>query len=331
MRAIVISKPGGPEVLQLREIANPRPERGEALVRVMATAVNRADVLQRMGRYPAPSECLADVPGLEFAGVVESVGTGVTEVKEGDRVFGLIGGGSYCERVVVHARTLISIPSNMSFVDAAAIPEAFITAYDAMVLQCELTSGETMLVSAVGSGVGTASIQIASAIGATSIGTARSHTKIDTAKKLGLTHGIVLDEEKFAKQVMDLTDGRGVDVVIELVGGDYLKDDVACAAKKGRIIIVGLLRGARTELDMGQVLSKRLRILGTTLRARPLEEKIQVSQSFAKHMVPLFESGKLKPVVDKVFKLEEASKAHSYMESNSNFGKIILTMSETDI
>ncbi len=326
MRAIVISKPGGPEVLQLKEIADPRPERGEALVRVMATAVNRADVLQRLGKYPAPSDCRADVPGLEFAGVVESVGSGVSEAEQGDRVFGLIGGGSYCERVVVHARTLIRIPANLSFVDAAAVPEAFITAYDAMVLQCGLTSGETMLISAVGSGVGTAAIQIANAIGATSIGTARSQNKIDTAKELGLTHGIVLEEEKFAKQVMQLTEGRGVDVVIELVGGDYLKDDITCAARKARIIIVGLLRGARTELDMGQVLSKRLKVLGTTLRARPIEEKIQVSQSFAKHVVPLFEAGKLKPVVDRVFKLEEAAEAHQYMESNSNFGKIILSM-----
>lgn len=325
MRAIVIAKPGGPEVLQLKEIADPKPQRGEALVRVMATAINRADVLQRMGKYPAPSDCLADVPGLEFAGVVEDIGAGVTDVKEGDRVFGLIGGGSYCERVVVHARTLIRIPANLSFVDAAAVPEAFITAYDAMVLQCGLTSGEKMLVSAVGSGVGTAAIQIGNALGATTVGTARSHSKIDAAKQLGLHHGIVAEDEKFAKQVMEIVEA-GVDVVIELVGGDYLKEDVACAARKGRIIIVGLLRGARSELDLGQVLSKRLRIFGTTLRARPIEEKIEVSQSFARHMVPLFEAGKLKPVVDKVFKLEDASAAHAYMESNSNFGKIILSM-----
>lgn len=328
MRAIVIARPGGPDVLQLKEIPDPQPQRGEALVRVMATAINRADVLQRMGKYPPPSDCLADVPGLEFAGVVESIASGVSEVKEGDRVFGLIGGGSYCERVVVHARTLIPIPGNLSFVEAAAVPEAFITAYDAMVLQCGLTSGETILISAVGSGVGTAAIQIACAIGATGVGTARSKNKIDTAKELGLHHAIVLEDEKFAKQVLEVTDGRGVDVVLELVGGDYLKEDVSCTARKGRIIIVGLLRGAKAELDMGQVLSKRLRILGTTLRARPIEEKIQVSQSFARHVIPMFESGRLKPVVDKVFKLDEAAAAHTYMESNSNFGKIILSMDE---
>jgi putative PIG3 family NAD(P)H quinone oxidoreductase len=324
MRAVVICEPGGPEVLELRERPTPEPSRGEARVRVRATAVNRADLLQRMGLYPAPPGSPPDVPGLEFAGEVDAVGEGVTEVAPGDRVFGLAGGGAYAEAIVVHARTLARMPAGMTFTDAAAIPEAFITAYDAMVSQCGLASGETLLVSAVGSGVGTAAVQIARAIGARCIGTARTRDKVDRARALGMHDGIVVEGGRFADAVREKTAGRGFDVALELVGGGYVAEDVACAAPKARIALVGLMAGAHVDVDIGMLLRKRLTVKGTVLRARPIEEKIEATRLFARHVVPLFEAGALKAVVDRVLPLPKAAEAHAYVASNEGFGKVVL-------
>ncbi|MGO9712221.1 MAG: NAD(P)H-quinone oxidoreductase, partial [Polyangiaceae bacterium] len=277
MRAIVIREPGGPEVLELRQVPTPIPQRGEARVRVRATAVNRADLLQRMGAYPAPLDSPRDIPGLELAGEVDAVGEGVASVRVGDRVFGLAGGGTYAEQVVVPARTLVRLPEGLSFAEGAAIPEAFVTAYDAMVTQAGLAAGETVLVHAVGSGVGTAAVQIARAIGAFSIGTARSAAKLDRARPMGLGEGIVVEGGKLADRVNAITGSRGVDVVVELVGGGYVAEDLACVAPRGRIVVVGLLAGARAELDLGLLLRKRVEIRGTVLRSRPLEEKIDAA------------------------------------------------------
>jgi NADPH2:quinone reductase len=327
MRAIVITKPGGPEVLALRDVASPVPSRGEVRVRVRATALNRADLLQRMGAYPAPPDAPADIPGMELAGEVDALGEGVTDLAVGDRVFGLVGGGSYAEQVVAHARTMSKMPDAMSFEDAAAIPEAFITAYDAMVTQAGLASGESILVTAVGSGVGTAAAQLSRALGARCIGTARTAAKLERARALGVDEGIVPDEAgHFADAARKATGGRGVDVVLELVGGAYLAEDVACAAPRGRIVLVGLMAGARVDLDLSAVLRKRLVVRGTMLRMRPLEEKIAVAQSFARHVVPLFAAGKLRAVVDDVLPLERAADAHARMASNEGFGKIVLTV-----
>src|SRR5690349_16874225 len=221
MKAIVISKPGGPEVLELREVASPEPGRGEVRVRVRATAVNRADLLQRMGVYPPPPDVPQDIPGLEFAGEIDAVGEATAGWRVGDRVFGLCGGGTYAEQLVAHGRAVARIPDGMSFTDAAAVPEAFLTAWDAMVAQAGLRSGEWVLVSAVGSGVGTAAVQIARALGARSIGTARTAAKLDRARALGLDEGVVAEGGKFAARVNELTGGRGADVVVELVGGGY--------------------------------------------------------------------------------------------------------------
>ncbi len=209
MRAIVIREPGGPEVLELRNVPTPIPQRGEARVRVRATAVNRADLVQRVGAYPAPPDAPRDIPGLELAGEVDAIGEGVTAVKVGDRVFGLAGGGTYAEQVVVHARTLVRMPEGLAFAEAAAIPEAFVTAYDAMVVQGGLAAGETVLVHAAGSGVGTAAIQIARVVGAFPIGTARSASKLDRARPMGLSEGILVEEGKFAEKVSAVTAGRG--------------------------------------------------------------------------------------------------------------------------
>jgi len=322
MRAIVIAN----QALELRDVATPEPERGELRVRVRATAVNRADLLQRMGLYLAPPDAPADIPGLEYAGEVDTVGGGVDGWKPGDRVFGLAGGGTYAERLIVPARAAARLPDGLSFEDAAAIPEAFITAWDAMVTQCGLAAGETVLVSAVGSGVGTAAVQIARAVGARAIGTARTADKLERARALGMTHGLVPDGARFADDVRAATGGRGADVVLELVGGAYAAEDLSAMAPGGRLVIVGLLGGPRAELDLALILRKRLVVRGTVLRSRPLEEKIAAMQAFARHVVPLIESGALRPVIDQVLPLAEAAQAHARVASNQGFGKVVLTI-----
>jgi putative PIG3 family NAD(P)H quinone oxidoreductase len=324
MRAIVIREPGGPEVLEIRDVPRPEPSRGEVRVKVGATAVNRADLLQRMGTYPAPPGSPSDIPGLEVAGEVDSVGADVTELSHGDRVMGLVGGGGYAEFVVAHARTLSRMPAGMSFADAAAIPEAFLTAWDAIVAQARLSSGETVLVHAAGSGVGTAGVQIARAIGARPIGTLRTPQKLGRARELGLVDGIVVEGAKFADEVLARTVGRGVDVVLELVGGAYVAQDLLCLAHRGRIVVVGTMGGGRVDLDLSLLMRKRAELRGTMLRSRPLEEKIVAGQALQRHLVPLFESGALRPVVDRVLPLSRAADAHRLMQNNDAFGKLVL-------
>ncbi len=324
MHAIVVTRPGGPDVLQLATVPDPSPARGEVLVRVRATAVNRADLLQRMGMYPAPPGAPADIPGLEFAGEVQSVGQDVTEWTPGDRVFGLAGGGTYAEQIVLPARTLARMPRNLDFVSAAAVPEAFLTAYDAMVLQGRLAAGERVLIHAVGSGVGTAAVQLASAIGARPLGTARSRDKLDRATALGLVHGVVPDHGRFADAIGAFVGPDAVDLVLELVGGDYLAEDLKCLRPRGRIILVGLMAGRRVDVDLGAVLGKRLTITGTVLRSRPLEEKILAARALQANLVPLFENGRLAPVVDRVLPLASAREAHALLERNETFGKLVL-------
>jgi putative PIG3 family NAD(P)H quinone oxidoreductase len=327
VKAIVIGRFGGPEVLELRDVATPAPGRGEVRVRVRATAVNRADLIQRAGGYPAPPDAPPDIPGLELAGEVDAVGEAVTDVAAGDRVFGLSGGGAYAEAIVVHARTVTRVPDGMSFTDAAAVPEAFITAWDAMVVQAELRAGESVLIHAAGSGVGTAAAQIARAIGARAIGTARTRDKLERARALGLDEGIAVEGGGgFADAVLAATGGRGADVVLELVGGAYLAEDLRCTAPRGRIVLIGLMAGARAELDLGRILSRRLRVIGTMLRGRPLEEKIAAVQALGRNLVPLFARGALRPTVDRVFPLAEAAAAHAYVASNAGFGKVVLSV-----
>ena len=320
MRAIAITKPGGPEVLSLVERPLPEPSRGEVRVRVRATAVNRADLLQRMGNYPAPADAPADIPGLEIAGEVEALGPGVERLRVGDRVFGLVGGGGYADAVTSHARALAKIPDTMSFEDAAAVPEAFITAHAANITQCGLRSGETLLISAAGSGVGTAAIQLGHALGATVVGTARTAGKLERAKALGLDLGIVPADGRFADRAPP------AHVILELVGGAYLNEDLRCLVPLGRIALVGLLAGRKTELELGLVLGKRARIFGTVLRARPLEEKIAAMRAFETQVVPLLARGAVKPIVDRVLPLAEAARAHEHMASNEGFGKIVLAV-----
>jgi putative PIG3 family NAD(P)H quinone oxidoreductase len=318
MKAVVIERPGGPEVLTLVDRPVPEPGRGEVRVRIRATAVNRADLLQRMGMYPAPADAPPDIPGLEFAGEVDSVGQGVTRLTVGDRVCGLAGGGGYAEAIVAHERALAKLPEAMSFEDAAAIPEAFITAHDALVTQAELHSGETCLIHAVGSGVGTAGAQLAHAIGAEVVGTARTKDKLDRARELGMDRGVLVEGTRFADRV-----GRCA-VVLELVGGGYVAEDLRCLETLGRIVVVGLLAGNKVELDLGLAMQKRARIFGTMLRSRPLEQKLAAVRAFETQVMPLFARGACRAVVDRVFPLSDAAAAHVHMASNAGFGKIVL-------
>ncbi|HLK38047.1 MAG TPA: NAD(P)H-quinone oxidoreductase [Polyangiaceae bacterium] len=324
MRAIVIREPGGPEVLELRNVPSPEPSGGEVRVRIRATAVNRADLLQRLGMYPAPPGSPPDIPGLEIAGEVDAVGDGVLDVARGDRVFALVGGGGYAEQVVLHSRALAKIPAGMGFTDAAAVPEAFVTAWDAMVTQGRLCAGETVLVHAAGSGVGTAAMQIAHAIGARPLGTARTPEKVGRLRELGLGEGILVEGGQFADEVKARTDGRGVDVVVELVGGPYVEQSLASLAPGGRIVVVGTMAGTRTEIDLSLLMRKRIELRGTTLRARPLEEKILAARALQRHLVPLLAAGVLRPVVDRVLPLALAAEAHRLVQQNETFGKVVL-------
>jgi putative PIG3 family NAD(P)H quinone oxidoreductase len=321
MRAIVIEKPGGPEVLKLVERPLPEPSRGEVRVRVKATALNRADMLQRMGAYPAPADSPPDIPGLEFAGEVDALGPGVERFVVGDRVFGLVGGGAYAEALVTHERAVAKIPDGISFEDAAAVPEAFVTAHDAIVTQAGLTAGETLLVHAVGSGVGTAAAQLGRALGAFVVGTARHADKLERAKPLGMDAGVVATDGKFADAVKQICSPH---VVLELVGGGYLNEDLRCVRVQGRIVLVGLMAGIKAEIDLNRMLDRRVRIHGTVLRARPLEQKIAAMRAFEEQVVPLLARKAIVPVVDRVMPLADAGAAHTHMASNESFGKIVL-------
>ncbi len=322
MRAIVV-KDGN---LELADRPSQEPSHHQVRVRIRACAVNRADLLQRRGMYPAPPDAPPDILGLEIAGEVDAVGPGVLELAKGDRVFGVVSGGAYAEEIIVHARTLARMPEQLDFTEAAAIPEAFLTAYDAMVVQAGLAAGDVVLVHAVGSGVGTAAVQIARAIGARAIGTARHEKKLERARALGMNDGIVpADGPRFADQVKILTNGRGADVCLELVGGSYVPESLASLAEKGRLVLVGLMAGIRADVDLALVLRRRLHVIGTVLRARPLEEKIAAATILAHSIAPLVADKKLVPVVDEVLPLEKASEAHDRMASNEGFGKIVLT------
>ena len=325
MRAAIITRPGGPEVLEVRDVARPEPGTGEVLVRIRASALNRADLLQREGRYPAPPGWPADIPGMEIAGEVAACGPATSLWKVGDRVFGIVGGGGNAQFIVTHERTLAAIPENLDWREAAAVPEAFITAHDALVTQAEVRPSERVLIHAVGSGVGLAAVQLARAAGALPLGDARTAAKIERARSLGLADGFVVDDiGALAQRVTERTNGAGVGIVLDLVGGEYLAASIAAAAPKGRIILIGTMGGRDASLPLGVILGKRLTLRGTVLRARPLEEKIIATRAFAAQVVPLLASGAVGPVVDRVFPLDQIGDAHRYLESNATFGKVVV-------
>ena len=326
MRAAVITEPGGPEVLKVHEVPDPVPGPDDVLVEVKATALNRADTLQRQGGYPAPPGSPDDIPGLEFSGVVLETGASVTDLLEGDRVFGLLGGGGYASQVVTHSRMAMRIPDGLDFVQAAAVPEVFFTAYDALFNHCELSMGESVLIHAAGSGVGTAAVQLAHNTGAFVFGTAGSDDKLQRAAELGMDVGINYREQNFAEVVREHTSGAGVNVLLDVIGADYWDRNLASLALRGRMVLVGTMGGGGVNADLRPLMFKRLRINGTVLRARPIEEKIEVTNQIKRHVLPLIASGAIKPVVDTVYPLAEAAEAHRHMESNANFGKIVLAV-----
>jgi NADPH:quinone reductase len=323
MRAVVIREPGGPEVLELRDVPLPEPGAGEVRVRVATSGLNRADLLQRRGRYPVPPGSPEDIPGLELAGTVDALGEGVTSWSVGDAVMGILGGGGYGEHVVSPASTLVPVPADMSPATAGAIPEVFMTAYDAAFLQEGLVAGETLLVHAVGSGVGTAAVQLARRAGARVIGTSRTPGKLEQARGVGLDEAVLADET-WPERVLELTRRRGVDVILDLVGGPYLEGNQRVIAERGRHIVVGVPGGAEATLSLRALMGRRASIRGTVLRARPLPEKEALAQAFTRDVLPGFAAGELRPVIDRTFPAAEAAEAHRYMEENRNFGKILL-------
>lgn len=324
MRAIVIARPGGPEVLELQDRPLPEPGRGQIRVRVRASALNRADLMQRQGSYPAPPGAPPDIPGMEYAGDVDALGAGAALWKLGDRVMGIVGGGAHAEHVVTHEREALPVPPGLSWEQAAAIPEAFLTSYDALFNRLDVRLGERVLVHAVGSGVGTATLQLARLAGATVIGTSRSADKLARARALGLEHAIDATSGDWAATVEAAIGQNAVHAVVDLVGGSYLRGNLRVLVPRGRLVIVGLTGGRTTELDMGMVLGKRLTIVGTVLRSRPIEEKIALAREFAARVIHFFESGRLVPVVERVFSFADIRAAHLLVESNSTFGKVVL-------
>lgn len=323
MSAVVITQPGDADVLRVQTVPKPEPGPGEVLVRVASSGVNRADLSQRRGSYPAPEGFPQDIPGLEFAGTVEEVGADVTRWSPSDAVMGITGGGGYAEYLVATADTVIPSPRGVPLPDAGAIPEVFITAWDALFLQEGLSAGETLLVHAVGSGVGTAAVQLGRAFGVTVVGTSRTPDKLDRAVELGLQHAVQADE-RWPDRVLDVTEGRGVDVILDLVGGPYLAGNQRVLAKRGRHVVVGVTGGAKAEVDLRALMRTRGSVRGTVLRARSQREKAEIALGFTRVVVPRFEDGSLKPVVDRVFPPEEAAQAHRLVETNGTFGKVLL-------
>ena len=322
MRAVVLESYGGPEVLTRRDVPEPRPGPDEVVVEIVATALNRADLLQRRGFYPGPP-MPQEIPGMELSGRVVERGERATLWQVGDEVMGIVGGGAYAERIAVHERQLMAVPDSVALADAAAIPEVWITAFDALVVQGGLTSGRTALVHAGASGVGTAAIQIAKAIGARIVVTA-SGPKIERCLALGADRAVDYGTEDYVAATAEFTGGAGADVILDVVGGDYVDRNLDAVALRGRIVQVGTMAGGDTRINVGKLMGRRAALIGTMLRARPLEEKIAITRRFAAEILPRFDVDGLHPVIDRRFPLDEIAAAHQAMEANENVGKIVI-------
>ena len=322
MRAVVITEYGDVDVLQVQEVPAPVPGPDEVLVEVMASAMNRADLLQRAGQDPAPQPEY-EGPGLEFSGTIAAVGSQVVRWSPGDAVMGIVSGGAMAEMLVTHERMLQPVPSSVGLADAAGIPEVFMTAHDALVSQGMLTSGRRALVHAGASGVGTASIQICQAIGA-EIAVTCSTNKVGACSDLGAHLVVDYSKDDFVDAVGDWTGGGGVDVVLDVIGGEYLVRNIRCLKTQGRIVQVGVMGEAVASFPLGALLPKRASLIGTVLRSRPLEQKIDANQRFLSELLPRFDDGTLRPVIDSRYALEDIAEAHNYMATNANIGKILI-------
>ncbi|MGH3577624.1 MAG: NAD(P)H-quinone oxidoreductase [Mycobacterium sp.] len=326
MRAVVIAAPGGPEQLHVEDLPDPRARAGEVVVRVAGAGVNRADLMQRQGFYPPPAGA-SDILGLEASGMVSSVGPGVTALADGDRVMLLVEGGAYAELVAVRATQVLRVPDNIDLIEAGGIPEAFITAHDALFTRGRLQDGETVLIHGGAGGVGTAAIQLARYHGCRVLVTAGSREKLERCIALGADAGINYRSEDFAARTSELTDGRGADVVLDIMGASYLGRNMEAVATDGRIVVIGMQGGNQTDIDLGRMMRRRISLISTALRARPANQKAAIVAAFAADVGPPLSDGRVRPVVDRVLPLEEAGDAHRLMEAGEVVGKIVLDAS----
>jgi putative PIG3 family NAD(P)H quinone oxidoreductase len=326
MTAIEIAAPGGPEQLKPTRRPVPVPGSDEVLIRVAAAGVNRPDVMQRQGRYPPPKGA-SDLPGLEVAGDVAAVGANVSSVKVGDTVTALLAGGGYAEYAVASAALCLTVPAGLSMVEAAAIPETFFTVWTNLFERGRCKAGDTVLIHGGASGIGTTAIQLATALGARVFATAGSNDKARACERLGAVRGIDYKTEDFVEVLREATQGRGVDIILDMVGGSYLARNLEIAAVEGRLCVISVLGGARAELNLGVMLSKRLTVTASTLRARTVPEKAAVADAVHCHVWPLLIDGRVRPVIYKTFPLADASAAHALMETSDHIGKIVLTAS----
>lgn len=324
MRAWIVEQPGDSKALQIGDIEPPEPGPEEVRVDLRAVGINRADILQRRGFYPPPPGFDPRIPGLEYAGVVSAVGARVRARSVGDAVMGLVGGGAYAEQIVVHERETLTIPEDQSFINAAAIPEAFLTAYRAVAVEGELAPGQWCLVRAATSGVGQAALQVIRALGARSIATSRQQARLDALAAVGFDIGLVDGEAGVAEAVQART--GGAHVVLDFVGASVLADNLAALRSDGRQVMVGLLGGPKAEIHLGAMLMRRLSLVAMTMRSLPPERKMAFAQMFDDRLLPLFEAGTLRPVVDRVFAFDAAVAAHEYMESGAHSGKLVLSL-----
>ena len=323
MRAVVVAKPGGPEELHVEERPDPHADAGQVVLRVTAAGVNRADLLQRQGFYPPPPGA-SDVLGLEASGEVVEVGAGVTGLSAGDTVMALLEGGGYAELAAVRATQVVHVPANVDMIHAGGIPEVFIAAHDALFTRGRLTHGETVLIHGGGGGVGTAAIQLARLHGCRVVVTAGSAEKLARCIELGAEVGINYNTEDFVARTREVTDGRGADVVLDIMGASYLERNLDVVANDGRVVVIGMQGGTHTDIDLGVMMRRRVSLISTALRARPAEQKAGIVAAFAAGVVPALADGRLRPVIDQTLTFDQAAEAHRLMEAGGAVGKIVL-------
>jgi len=324
MKAVVITQPGAPEVLQLTERPQPVPLSHEVLIKVAAAGINRPDVFQRKGNYPPPPGAPQDIPGLEIAGTIEAVGDNVTQWKPGDRVCALVIGGGYAEYCTAPEGSCLRVPDNLTMVEAASLPETLFTVWSNVFDRGQLKPGESLLVHGGSSGIGVTAIQMARALGSTVYVTAGSDNKCRFCEQLGATKAINYKQENFAEAIAQLTEGKGVDVILDMIGGDYTPLNLQALANEGRLVMINSMNGKDVQVDLSVVMRKRLNITGSMLRSRDAAFKAAIAQQLKEHVWPLLASGQIKPVIHQVFPASEAAQAHELMESSQHIGKIVL-------
>jgi len=328
MKAIVITHPGAPEVLQIQDRPKPELQPGEVLVKVEAAGVNRPDVAQRKGNYPPPAGASVDIPGLEVAGIVVELGADVKRWKVGDQICALVIGGGYADYCAIPEGQCLPVPDNLTMVEAASLPETFFTVWSNVFDRAKLQPGESLLVHGGSSGIGVTAIQMAKALGSTVYVTAGSEDKLRFCEKLGADHAINYKTESFKDAILKLTDNKGVNVILDMIGGDYTPDNIKCLANDGRLIQINTMKGKEVKLDLAEVMRKRLIVTGSMLRSRDVEFKSAIARNLEQHIWPLLASGKIKPVIYKTFPAMHAAEAHALMESSEHMGKIVLVMAD---